>query len=101
MQPASYDQAIHQPNQFSGVAENDPPSYGSKSSKKDDEEEDLYGTEESLYEEVLLLLEDKYLEDRFSVCLEIREGDRVIYAFPKIACPKLFIEQLKIKARKL
>lgn len=100
MQPVSYDQAVHQPTQFSGVAENDPPPYGAKPSKKDDDE-NLYGTKESLYEEVLQVLEDKYLEDRFSMCLEIREGDRVVYAFPKIACPELFIERLKINARKL
>jgi hypothetical protein len=100
MQPAFYDQAIHQPTEFSGVAENDTPPYGAKSPKKDDEE-DLYGTEESLYEEVLELLEDKYLEDRFSICIEIRDGDRVVYALPKIACPELFIERLKINTRKL
>jgi predicted house-cleaning noncanonical NTP pyrophosphatase (MazG superfamily) len=102
MQPVFYDQAIHQPTRFSGVAENDPPPYGAKSPKKDDDEDEfLYGTEETLYEEVLQLLEDKYLEERFAMCLEIREGDRVIYAFPKIACPELFIERLKINARKL
>jgi hypothetical protein len=100
MQPVSYDQVINQPTQFSGVAENDPSPYGAKSPKKDDEE-DLFGTEESLYEEVLQLLEDKYLEDRFSICIEIRDGDRVVYAFPKIVCPELFIERLKINARKL
>jgi len=102
MQPVSYDQPIHQPTQFSGVAENDPPPYGAKPPKtSDNEDEDLFGTEESLYEEVLRHLEDKYLEDRFAMCLEIREGDRVVYTFPKVACPELFIERLKINARKL
>jgi hypothetical protein len=80
MQAASYDQAIHRPTQFRGVSENDPPPYGTKSRKKDeDNDEDLYGTEEDLYEEVLQLLEVKYLEDRFSVCIEICDGDRVVY----------------------
>lgn len=102
MQVASYDQRIHQRSQFSGVAENDPPPYGAKSRKKEDDgEDDLYGTEEDLYQEVLQLLEVKYLEDRFSVCIEIRDGDRVVYAFPKLACPELFIERLKIEIRKL
>jgi hypothetical protein len=101
MQAASYDQAIYQRIQFSGVAENAPPPYGKKAPKKDEDDESLYGTEEDLYTEVLQLLEAKYLEDRFSVCIEIRDGDRVVYAFPKIACPELFLERLKIETRKL
>lgn len=101
MQAASYARTIHQPIRFSGIAENDPPPYGAKSLKSNDDEEGLFGTEESLYEEILQLLEDKYLEDRFAMCLEIRDGAQVVYAFPKIVCPELFIERLKIKARKL
>lgn len=95
MQAASYDQAIHQPTQFIGVAENAPPPYGGKPRKKEDDDA------EDIYAEVLQLLEAKYLEDRFSVCIEIRDGDRVVYAFPKLACPELFIERLKIDTRKL
>ena len=98
MQAASYDQAIQQQTRFCGVAENDPPSYGKKA---DEGEEDLYSTEEDLYVEVLQLLEAKYLNDRYSMCIEIRDGDRVVYAFPKIACPELFLERLKIETRKL
>ena len=102
MQAVCYDRVFEQPSQFIGVAENEPPPYGSKPPKKsDDEDEDLFGTEEDLYAEVLQLLEVKYLEDRFSVCIEIRDGDRVIYAFPKLACPELFLERLKIETRKL
>jgi hypothetical protein len=82
---------------FYRVAEDDPPPYG----KIDDDDEGLYGTGEDLYAEVLQLLEVKYLEDRFSVCIEIRDGDRVVYSFPKLACPELFIERLRIDTRKL
>lgn len=85
---------------FCGVAEDEPPPYG-KSPQTEDDDEGLYGTEEDLYVEVLLLLEAKYLEDRYSMCIEIRDGDRVVYAFPKIACPKLFLEKLRTEARKL
>jgi hypothetical protein len=86
---------------FVGVAEDDPPRYGKSVPKTDDDDESLYGTEEDLYAEVLQLLEAKYLEDRFSICIEIRDGDRMVYAFPKLACPELFIERLKIDTRKL
>jgi len=87
--PVSYAEvceAYEAKKEFCGVAEDD---------------ESLYGTEEDLYAEVLQLLEVKYLEDRFSMCIEIRDGDRVVYAFPKLACPELFIERLKIDTRKL
>jgi hypothetical protein len=36
-----------------------------------------------------------------AICIEVRKGDEVVYKFPKIACPKLFLEGLKIGARKL
>ena len=98
MQAASYDQVIQQSSRFSGVAESDSPPYGKKPSK---DGESLYGTEESFYEEILQLLEDKYLEERFAICIEVRKGDEVVYKFPKIACPELFLEGLKIGARKL
>jgi hypothetical protein len=85
---------------FCGVADDEPPPYGNTSPTNDDDE-GLYGTEEGLYAEVLQLLEAKYLEDRFSMCIEIRDGDRVVYAFPKLACPELFLEKLRTEARKL
>ena len=99
MQSLSYNHLFHQPSLFSGIAENGTPPYGKKD--PEDEEEELYGTEEALYEEMLQHLEDKYLQDRFSMCLEIRDGNRVVYVFPKIACPELIVEQLRIKTRKL
>jgi hypothetical protein len=86
MQTASYDQAIHRTIQFSGVSENDPPPYGAKPPKtSDNEDEALFGTEESLYEEVLQLLEDKYLEER-SPC--VSKSARAIgwyTPFPKLS----------------
>jgi hypothetical protein len=84
---------------FCGVAEDDSSKYGNSPQPEDDEA--LYGTEEDLYVEVLQLLEAKYLDDRYSMCIEIRDGDRVVYAFPKIACPELFLEKLRTEARKL
>jgi hypothetical protein len=86
---------------FCGIAEDEPPPYGKSCPQTDDDDESLYGTEEDLYTEVLQLLEAKYLEDRFSICIEIRDGDRVVYAFPKLACPELFLEKLRTEARKL
>jgi hypothetical protein len=84
---------------FCGVAEDESSQYRNIPQLEDDEA--LYGTEEDLYVEVLQLLEAKYLDDRYSMCIEIRDGDRVVYAFPKIACPELFLEKLKTEARKL
>ena len=87
---------------FWGVAEEDPPPYGNTPPvEKDEDEEGLYGTDEELYAGILHLLEVKYIGDHYSICIEIRDGDRVVYAFPKIACPELFLEKLRTEARNL
>jgi hypothetical protein len=105
MGPVSYNSICRQHDSsrgFCGVAEDEPPPYGNTPpTETDEDEESLYGTEEDLYVEVLQLLEAKYLDDRYSMCIEIRDGDRVVYAFPKIACPELFLEKLRTEARKL
>jgi hypothetical protein len=85
---------------FCGVAEDDPPPYGN-SPPIDDAEKGFYGTEEELYAGILELLADRYLKDRYSLCLEIRHEDQVVYTFPKIVCPRLIVEQLKLSTRKL
>jgi hypothetical protein len=72
---------------YSGVAE--------------DEDESYYGTDEALYQGIISLLADEYLEERYSLCLEIRDGDRVVHAFPKVACPELILEQLQLKGLQL
>jgi hypothetical protein len=69
---------------FSGVAENDDESY--------------YGSEEELYQGILSKLSEEYLQERYSLCLEIRDGDRVLHAFPKVACPELILQQLQLKS---
>ena len=85
---------------FMGVAEDDPPPYGKSDSQIDDDEEALFGTEEELYAGILESLADRYLKDRYSLCLEIRHEDQVVYSFPRIACPRLIVEQLKLDSRK-
>ena len=62
------------------------------------EDEHLYGTEEQLYEDLLKHLSRRFLQEKYSLCLQIRDGDGVVvYEFPKVACPELFLEQLKIR----
>jgi hypothetical protein len=85
---------------FCKVAEDDPQPYGSNS-QNDEDEESLFGTEEELYAGILESLADRYLKDRYSLCLEIRHEDQVVYTFPKIVCPRLIVEQLKLSTRKL
>ncbi len=75
---------------FCGVAEDEPPLYG-KIPTIDDDEKGLYGTEEELYAGILDSLAERYLKDRYSLCLEIRHEDKVVYTFPKIACPRLIV----------
>ena len=76
---------LFQNNQpFSGVSEND--------------DESLYGTEEELYRGILSKLSEEYLQERYSLCLEIRDGDQVVHAFPKVICPELILRQLQLKS---
>ena len=63
-----------------------------------DDDEKIYGTDAELYEGILSKLSEEYLEERYSLCLEIRDGDRVIHAFPKVACPELILQQLQLKS---
>jgi hypothetical protein len=105
MMPVSYAEvcrAFELRNGVCGVAEEDPPPYEKDiSQSKEDDAEGLFGTEEELYSEILESLADRYLKDRYSLCLEIRHKDQVVYTFPKIACPRLIVEQLKLATRKL
>jgi hypothetical protein len=100
MVPASYNSVCRQQDLrrgFVGVAEDDPPPYGkSISQTEEDDDEGLYGTEEELYAGILESLAERYLKDRYSLCLEIRHEDQVVYTFPKIVCPRLIVEQLKL-----
>ena len=86
---------------FCGVAEDEPPPYGKRTSQSEDDDEYLFGTEEELYAGILESLAERYLKDRYSFCLEIRREDQVVYTFPKLACPRLIVEQLKLSSRKL
>ena len=79
---------------FCGVCE-DEESYGSK--KLLCEEDELYTEQGELYEDMLEHLCKEFLKDKYSLCLQIRDGDRVVYEFPKIPCPGLFLEQLRIR----
>jgi hypothetical protein len=104
MMPVSYAEvceAFELRNEFCGVAEDDPPAYGKDVSQSEEDEEGcLFGTEEELYTGILESLADRYLKDRYSLCLEIRHEDQVVYTFPKIVCPRLIVEQLKLSTRK-
>ena len=85
---------------FCGVAEDEPSPYGKSVSQIDDDEEGLYGTEEELYAGILESLAERYLKDRYSICVDIKHNDQVVYSFPRIACPRLFVEQLKLSTGK-
>ena len=67
--------------------------------RENDDDEHLYGTPEQLYEELLDYLRKEFLEDKYSLCLQVRDkdSDDVIYEFPRVPCPELFLEQLKLK----
>jgi hypothetical protein len=101
MVPVSYNSICRQQDSrrgFVGVAEDGPPPYGKRICQtEEDDDEGLYGTEEELYEGILSLLSDEYLEERYSLCLEIRDGDRVVHSFSKVACPELILKQLQLK----
>ena len=62
------------------------------------EDGSLYGTSEQLYEDLLELLQREFLKEKYSLCLQVRgkDDDEVVYEFPRVACPELFLEQLKI-----
>ena len=84
------------PKERWGVAEPEEP-YGKKQKALTDEEE-LYGTGEELYAEILEYLGQEYLKEKYSLCLQIRdETGGVVYEFPKVVCPELFLKQLKVK----
>jgi hypothetical protein len=88
--------------EFVGVAEDDPPPYGKDVSQSEEDEEGcLFGTEEELYAGILESLADRYLKDRYSICVDIKHADQVVYSFPRIACPRLIVEQLKLSTRDL
>lgn len=105
MVPVFYNSVCHEQDSrrgFVGVAEDEPPPYGkSIFQTEEDDDEGLFGTEEKLYAGILESLADHYLKERYSLCLEIRHEDQVVYTFPRIACPHLIIEQLKLSSRKL
>jgi hypothetical protein len=62
------------------------------------EDEGLYGTSEQLYEDLLNNLSNQFLKEKYSLCLQVRDkNDAVVYEFPRVACPELFLEQLKIR----
>jgi hypothetical protein len=105
MMPVSYAEvceAFELRNEFCGVAEDDPPPYGKDvSQSEEDDDEGLFGTEEELYAGILESLADRYLKDRYSICVNIKHADQVVYSFPRIACPRLIVEQLKLSTRDL
>jgi hypothetical protein len=62
------------------------------------EDEHLYGTENQLYDDLLNHLSKEFLKEKYSLCLQVRDkNDVLVYEFPKVACPELFLEQLKIR----
>jgi hypothetical protein len=105
MVPVSYNSICRQQDsrrEFVGVAEDAPPPYGKHVfQSEEDDDEGLFGTEGELYAGILESLADRYLKDRYSLCLEIRHEDKVVYTFPKIVCPRLIVEQLKLSTRDL
>jgi hypothetical protein len=64
-----------------------------------DDNEGIYGTEEELYEGMLDTLRRELFKDKYTLCLQIRgkSRDEVIYEFPRVVCPELFLEQLRIR----
>lgn len=61
------------------------------------DETEPYSTEAKLYEDLLDALAKELFKDKFALCLQIRDGQKVLYEFPKVPCPALFLEQLRIK----
>ena len=63
------------------------------------EDDGEYGKGGELYEELLEYLRKEFFQDKYSLCLQVRgiEDDEVLYEFPRVVCPELFLEQLRIK----
>ena len=49
------------------------------------------------YEALLDMMSKEFLKDRYALCLQLKRDDEVVYEFPKVPCPALFLEQLKIR----
>ena len=95
MERVLYDSVVWERG-FCGVREDKEP-YGRRQDVLTEEEE-LYGTEEQLYADILAHLSKEYLLEKYSLCLQIRDGDDgVVYEFPRVACPGLILEQLKLR----
>ncbi|MBN2527443.1 MAG: hypothetical protein JXR76_13705 [Deltaproteobacteria bacterium] len=49
------------------------------------------------YEALLDLMSKEFFKEKYALCLQITKGDEVVHEFPKVPCPALFLEQLKIR----
>lgn len=49
------------------------------------------------YEALLDMMSKEFLKERYALCLQLKKDDEVVYEFPKVPCPALFLEQLKIR----
>lgn len=63
---------------------------------KEDSEE-YASTEGQLYEDLLEALSLEFFKEKFTLCLQLKKDEHVIYEFPKVPCPALFLEQLRIR----
>jgi hypothetical protein len=79
MTMVSYDNVVF-PNEFRGVRE-----YSGKYDRWPD------------YEALLDMMSKEFLKERYALCLQLKKDDEVVYEFPKVPCPALFLEQLKIR----
>lgn len=48
------------------------------------------------YEALLDMMSKEFLREKYALCLRLQKDEEVIYEFPKVPCPALFLEQLKI-----
>lgn len=66
--------------------------------RENDDDEGLYGTEADLYKGILETLRQELCQDKYTLCLQIRDkdNDSVVYEFPRVVCPELFLAQLRI-----
>ena len=57
------------------------------------------GDYEEKYEHLLGYLRKEFFADKYTLCLQIRDkvDDSVVYEFPRVVCPELFLEQLRIE----
>ena len=44
-----------------------------------------------------MMMSKEFLKERYALCLQLKKDDEVVYEFPKVPCPALFLEQLKIR----